>query len=227
MPYTIEIYQLKEGEENRLRRWISFDSLGKMGEIPTLLNYNKVYTMQQDSRPELERIYQRFNVDHPKDFTGHSMSVSDIVVVRGRDHLTAHYVDSIGFVRILDFAKQLMASEAGKEASKEPVGIIRYLDSNETIGYSDSVKYIAAYQEALYCMGPNGVRATTLTKDFSVRYEIEKVLVGEFGEEIEDKETWIKKHAQSLDAVPKVDPEQVNSFMKDRGAAEPEDELEL
>lgn len=222
MPYQIEIYQLKEGEENHLRRWISYDSLAKMGEIPMLCNYRRAYEMQQDSRPNLERIYERFNVDLPKDFTGHSLSVSDIVVVQGGS-CAAYYMDNVGFVRIPDFVDQLAAAEEGKEAAEAPVGTLRYLDSNETMVYCRAEEYIAAYQEALHDMGPDSVRAATLTKDLDVRYEIEKALIGEFGEKIEDRETWISKHTQQ---VSQIDPSKVRQFMNESDRTEPEDELE-
>lgn len=53
--------------------------------------------------------------------------------------------------------------------------------------------------------GPNTVRAVTLTRDLNVRYEINKLLVGEFDEKVPDKETWIKAHSNPIkDALQKV-----------------------
>ena len=54
----------------------------------------------------LEDIYTRFNIDHPKDFKGHSLSVSDIVVLHQNGGNTAHYVDSIGFQNVPEFYRR-------------------------------------------------------------------------------------------------------------------------
>jgi hypothetical protein len=54
----------------------------------------------------LEDIYRRFNNDHPKDFTGHSLSVSDVVILRHGDRQTAHYCDSYGFREVPQFIQE-------------------------------------------------------------------------------------------------------------------------
>ena len=51
----------------------------------------------------LEDIYTRFNIDHPKDFKGHSLSVSDVVVLHQNGQDTAHYVDSSGYRQVPEF----------------------------------------------------------------------------------------------------------------------------
>ena len=51
-------------------------------------------------------IWERFNIDHPADFKGHSLSVSDIVVLHQNDEDTAHYVDSIGFQQVPEFLQE-------------------------------------------------------------------------------------------------------------------------
>ena len=55
--------------------------------------------------PNLDMIYQRFNVDHPADFKGHSLSVSDIVALKQNGVVSCHYVDSIGFRELPNFLK--------------------------------------------------------------------------------------------------------------------------
>ena len=54
----------------------------------------------------LEDIYTRFNIDHPKDFKGHSLSVSDVVVLHQNGQDTAHYVDSVGFRQVPEFLQE-------------------------------------------------------------------------------------------------------------------------
>ncbi len=63
-------------------------------------NYEKVYTAPLTPGMSLERIFEKFNIDRPEDFKGHSLSVSDVVVLHQNGQNTAHYTDSIGFVDI-------------------------------------------------------------------------------------------------------------------------------
>ena len=58
----------------------------------------------------LEDIYTKFNIDHPADFTGHSLSVSDVVVLHQDGENTSHYVDSVGYREIPEFTKELSVS---------------------------------------------------------------------------------------------------------------------
>ena len=51
-------------------------------------------------------IYERFNIQRPADFTGHSLSVSDVVVLNDGSTVKAYYVDSIGFAELPDFFKE-------------------------------------------------------------------------------------------------------------------------
>ena len=66
-------------------------------------HYQMVYAMQREPGETLEDIYRRFNIDHPEDFKGHSLSVSDVVVLHEKGTDTAYYVDSIGFKELPDF----------------------------------------------------------------------------------------------------------------------------
>ena len=53
----------------------------------------------------LESLYTKFNIDHPEDFTGHSLSVSDIVALKTGGVVSCHYVDSVGFAELKDFLR--------------------------------------------------------------------------------------------------------------------------
>lgn len=76
-------------------------------------NYELVYVgelseLQEQTQGEiLEAIYEKFNVDHPKDYRGHSLSVSDIVVLHQNGENSAHFVDSFGFTGLPDFMQTL------------------------------------------------------------------------------------------------------------------------
>lgn len=65
----------------------------------------------------LEDIYTRFNIDHPEDFKGHSLSVSDVVVLHEKGSDTAYYVDSIGFKEVPDFLGGVRQPEAKRDVS--------------------------------------------------------------------------------------------------------------
>ena len=54
----------------------------------------------------LESLYTKFNIDHPADFTGHSLSVSDIVALKTGGVVSCHYVDSVGFTELKDFLRE-------------------------------------------------------------------------------------------------------------------------
>ena len=54
----------------------------------------------------LDGIYERFNIQRPADFTGHSLSVSDVVVLNDGSTVKAYYVDSIGFAELPEFFKE-------------------------------------------------------------------------------------------------------------------------
>ena len=103
---SFTIYQLKDGEDNHDRRWESFERLQQQGEQPAIKNYAEVYTGKMEQSATLENIYQEFNINKPADFTGHSLTMSDIVVVVANGVHTAHYVDTFGFVSCPDFARQ-------------------------------------------------------------------------------------------------------------------------
>ena len=69
-------------------------------------NYELVYSAPLAPETSLEDIYTRFNIDHPKDFKGHSLSVSDVVVLHQNGQDTAHYVDSVGFRQVPEFLQE-------------------------------------------------------------------------------------------------------------------------
>ena len=103
---SFSIYQLKGGEETRDYRFEPLDRLRAVGLDVQRDNYELVYSAPLADEESLEDIYRRFNIDHPADFTGHSLSVSDIVVLRHGDTETAHYCDSFGFTKVPEFLQQ-------------------------------------------------------------------------------------------------------------------------
>ena len=109
---TYSIYQLKRGEDMRDYSFASMDELNRRGLTVNPDNYEKVYEAPKTSEDTLDSIYYRFNMEHPADFRGHSLSVSDVIVFHENGVDTAHYVDSYGFTAIPDFvsAKEVAVS---------------------------------------------------------------------------------------------------------------------
>ena len=104
------IYQLKDSAETRDIRFMDMAYLEKEGIPVSRENYTLVYTGELKEGMNLEDIYTKFNVDHPADFTGHSLSVSDVVVLHQDGENTSHYVDSVGYREIPEFTKELSVS---------------------------------------------------------------------------------------------------------------------
>ena len=103
---TFTIYQLKGGPETRDYRFEAYESLQEAGLAVDRQNYDLIYTAPLDGKTTLEDIYRTFNLDRPADFTGHSLSVSDVVVLNRSGKEEAHYCDSFGFTPVPEFFLQ-------------------------------------------------------------------------------------------------------------------------
>lgn len=103
------ILQLKAGDAARDREFMSYSYLQRKGMEPEIDHYEVVYASalpaHHNQTELLEGLYQKFNIDHPSDFTGHSLSVSDIVALRVNGVVSSHYVDSFGFKELPEFIK--------------------------------------------------------------------------------------------------------------------------
>ena len=124
---SFSIYQIKSGDETRDYRFEPFDRLQATGRSVDRANYDLVYTVPLDSKTTLEDIYRTFNIDHPADFKGHSLSVSDVVVLHQGGKDTAHYCDSFGFQQVPEFLREnpLRTAELSTEQNENMIdGII-------------------------------------------------------------------------------------------------------
>ena len=110
------IYQLKDTEETRDIRFMAMDYLEMKGIPVSRENYELVYTGELAEGMSLEDIFTKFNIDHPADFTGHSLSVSDVVVLHQDGENTSHYVDSVGYREVPEFTKETaLSAEVSEE----------------------------------------------------------------------------------------------------------------
>lgn len=102
-----EIYQLKKSDDNIYIRFESLERLAELGQKPDFSNYDKVYEGDMSTvnargdtvGDKLEAVFVKFNLERPEDFKGHSLSVSDVVVMDDK----AYYVDSVGFQPLKEF----------------------------------------------------------------------------------------------------------------------------
>lgn len=98
---TYTIYQLKE-DVPRDYHFRGYRELTESGLSVTPDNYQKVYEGTLEPGMTLNGLWETFNLNHPEDFTGHSLSMSDIVVLKQDGAETAHYVDTIGYADVTE-----------------------------------------------------------------------------------------------------------------------------
>ena len=100
------IYQITERDPEHDYRFMGLDYVEKKGMTVARADYDLIYAAPLTDKDTLEGIYERFNIQHPADFTGHSLSVSDVVVLNDGSTVKAYYVDSIGFAELPEFFKE-------------------------------------------------------------------------------------------------------------------------
>lgn len=100
------IYQINSGQEERGYQFLSLETAKEMGFTVDGKDYQMVYSERLRDATTLDNLFERFNIERPNDFTGHSMSVSDVIIMNRGGRLTAYYVDSFGFTELPDFVAQ-------------------------------------------------------------------------------------------------------------------------
>ena len=105
--YTI--YQIKKGEEYHNARFTDWKGLKRFNVPFDKNSYESVcggyltdISRSQNRAVILDDIFRKFNVDRPEDFRGHSLSVSDIVVLEDKNGSSAFFVDSYGMTDVTD-----------------------------------------------------------------------------------------------------------------------------
>ena len=152
------IYQLKHKPELRHLRFEGTESLKRMGitkynfDAIKPENYLPIYVGElselerQTQGATLEAIFQKFNIDRPEDFKGHSLSVSDIVVLHQEEKNSAHFVDSFGFTELPDFLReQIPKKEEVQDTSGHNVQKSEpEIDGDEIIDLGDEAEQVLA-----------------------------------------------------------------------------------
>ena len=100
------LYQLNTESKDVPYEFMGMDFVKDHGMEVTAADYKCVYSGILHDSVSLDELYSIFNQNHPADFKGHSMSVSDVVIVNRDGDLKAYYVDSFGFADLPDFVRQ-------------------------------------------------------------------------------------------------------------------------
>lgn len=124
---TYPIYQLKDDDSTRDFRFEPYERLQAAGLAVDPANYVFVYSGQLGAADTLETIFEKFNINRPADFTGHSLSVSDVVTINRDGRETAHYVDSFGYKDVLEFLQPTAPALDMQQAAAEPAAPDDYL----------------------------------------------------------------------------------------------------
>ena len=130
---NFSIYQVPRGPEGRDFRYRSYEGLQADGLSVDRKNYQLVYTAPLDKNVSLDEIYHCFNMEHPADYKGRSLSMGDIVVFRQDGKQTAYYVDRIGYREVPEFFK-----EQGRQLTPDK------LETGETVKTPRGTFYVTA-----------------------------------------------------------------------------------
>ena len=162
---TFSIYQLKPGDSTRDYRFEPLDTIRNNGLSVKPENYELVYTAPLTEKDNLESIYTRFNVDRPADFTGHSLSVSDIVVLHQDGKDTAHYCDRAGFSEVPEFLQPAQKSREITERIQTPRGSFYLCGMTREQMEADGYGFHHASEDGKYLIMANGTQAYAVRAD--------------------------------------------------------------
>ena len=162
---TFSIYQLKPGDSTRDYRFEPLDAIRNNGLSVKPENYELVYTAPLTAKDDLESIYNRFNVDRPADFKGHSLSVSDIVVLHQDGKDTAHYCDRTGFSEVPEFLQPAQKSREITERIQTPRGSFYLCGMTREQMEADGYGFHHASEDGKYLIMANGTQAYAVRAD--------------------------------------------------------------
>ncbi len=132
------IYQMKDGGELHSYRFVSFEELKKNDLKIDVNNYEFVYSDDLKENDTLDTIYNEFNTARPDNFRGHSLSISDVVVIEKDNEISSYYVDRTGFKELPVFlGNETFPSK--KEIEIDSACISNYKDMTAFVGSDDYV----------------------------------------------------------------------------------------
>ena len=124
---TFGIYQIKDDSPGENYAFMNMSFIESHGMQIKKEDYKLVYVGELSGNMSLDDIFERFNIDRPEDFRGHSLSVSDIIVLNDGEKVTAHFVDSISFEQLDSFLnlEEQVLSELAYEVGERYFAIQR------------------------------------------------------------------------------------------------------
>ena len=131
------IYQLKDDDSTRNLRFESLEQIKKDKQLPIIENYELIYSAQMKADTTLESIFTEFNTNRPYDFYGHSLSVSDIVVLSDKGKNNAYYCDKAGWEKIDKFFDYVHTRSAAISNYKGMTAFVGY-DNKLYLGKSEN-----------------------------------------------------------------------------------------
>lgn len=115
-PVTYEILQIKDGSNGEAYRFMGTRYIRQQQLPVNASDYESKYKGELKPGETLDTLYERFNIYRPDDFTGHSLSVSDVIVLESEGKKTPFYVDSFGFQKLENFFEErFVRTEAEKK----------------------------------------------------------------------------------------------------------------
>ena len=202
---TFGIYQIKDDSPGENYAFMNMSFIESHGMQIKKEDYKLVYVGELLGNTSLDDIFERFNIDRPKDFRGHSLSVSDIVVLNDGEKVTAHFVDSISFEQLDSFLnlEEQVLSELAYEVGERYFAIQR---TEEGYDYS-------FYDEDFRLMD-GGV------------YENDEISIEEAAEELLEDEGWTGErirgdYDQLMEKVKEMDEVVMAEIQKSQGEYKP------
>ena len=168
------IYQIIDGSPGREYEFMDLNFIERHGYQVKKEDYELIYSDKMLYGDTLDSLYEKFNIAHPADYTGHSLSVSDIVVLNENGNVKAYFVDSISFRELPDFLQ--LEPEMNQEEVAYRIGDQYFAIQMATEGYDYS------FYDKEYKLMEGGILDDP---DISMRQAIQNILEDEGLEQLE------------------------------------------
>ena len=202
---TFGIYQIRDGSTGENYAFMNMSSIESHGMQIKKEDYELVYVGELFGNMSLDDIFEKFNIDRPEDFRGHSLSVSDTVVLNDGENVTAHFVDSISFEQLDHFLnlEEQALNELAYEVDEQYFAIQVTEEGYDYSFYDEDFRLI-----------DGGV------------YENDEISIEEAAEELLNEEGWTGErirgdYDQLMEKVEKMDAVVMAEIQKSQGEYKP------